>query len=202
MSNCPFGVSPVNYPDPDQRSELNHTILCNFGRGNQRIREGIPVPNSLREEAAFISICASNGSLKCHRVLISTTPSFGDKVVCWYVAYMCRPRLIVSAIECWFLPRLVLDKVVCWHVSYMCRPRLIVNAVWKTVYIQVRYMVLDSNLGSETTDDGSWFRIWMILGKKEYRSTFTVDCAIGIFQWFVTFILHCCWILHHWLFAV
>ena len=31
-------------------------------------------------EATFINICISNGSLKCHRVLIATTPSFGDKV--------------------------------------------------------------------------------------------------------------------------
>ena len=39
--------------------------------------EGIPLPNSLREEAAFMSVCASNGSLKCHGVLILryTTPS-------------------------------------------------------------------------------------------------------------------------------
>ena len=30
----------------------------------------------------FINICISSGSLKCHSVLISTTPSFGDKVIC------------------------------------------------------------------------------------------------------------------------
>ena len=71
-------------PSSHQRSELSHTILCNFVRGNQRIRKGISIPNSLREEAVFISICASNGSLKSHRVPISTTPSFGDKVICWY----------------------------------------------------------------------------------------------------------------------
>ena len=43
--------------------------------------------NSLREEAAYISICASNGSLKYHRVLISTRPSFGDMVICWYTGF-------------------------------------------------------------------------------------------------------------------
>ena len=35
----------------------------------------------------FINICIGNGSLKCHRVLISTTPSFGDKVICWYTGF-------------------------------------------------------------------------------------------------------------------
>ena len=35
------------------------------------------------EEATFINICICNGSLKCHRVLIFSTPSFGDKVICW-----------------------------------------------------------------------------------------------------------------------
>ena len=39
------------------------------------------------EEATFINICIGNGSLKCHRVLISTTPSFGDKVICWYTGF-------------------------------------------------------------------------------------------------------------------
>ena len=45
------------------------------------------MPDSLGEEATFINICISNGSLKCHRVLISTTPSFGDKVICWYTGF-------------------------------------------------------------------------------------------------------------------
>ena len=49
--------------------------------------EGIPIPDSLGEEATFINICIGNGSLKCHRVLISTTPSFGDKVICWYTVF-------------------------------------------------------------------------------------------------------------------
>ena len=41
----------------------------------------IPIPDSLGEEASLIKICINNGSLKCHRALISTTPSFGDKVI-------------------------------------------------------------------------------------------------------------------------
>ena len=65
-----------------QRSELSNTILCIFSRWNQRIGEGIPIPDSLGEATTFINICISNGSLKCHSVLISSTPSFGDKVIC------------------------------------------------------------------------------------------------------------------------
>ena len=70
-----------------QRSELSHTILCIFSGWDQRIVEGIPIPDSLGEEATFINICIGNGSLKCHRVLIPTTPSFGDKVICWYTGF-------------------------------------------------------------------------------------------------------------------
>ena len=66
-------------PSSHQRSELSNTILCIFSRLDQRIGEGIPIPDSLGEKATFINICISNGSLKCHRVLISTIPSFGDK---------------------------------------------------------------------------------------------------------------------------
>ena len=39
------------------------------------------------KEATFINICIGNGSLKCHRVLIPTTPSFGEKVICWYTGF-------------------------------------------------------------------------------------------------------------------
>ena len=66
-------------PSSHRRSELSNTILCIFSRRDQRIGEDIPIPNSLGKEATFINICISNGSLKCHRVLISTTPSFGDQ---------------------------------------------------------------------------------------------------------------------------
>ena len=74
-------------PSSHQRSELSNTILCIFSGWDQRIGEGIPIPDSLGEEATFINICIGNGSLKCHRVLISTTPSFGDKVICWYTGF-------------------------------------------------------------------------------------------------------------------
>ena len=74
-------------PSCHQRSELSNTILCIFSRWDQRIGEGIPISDSLREEATFINICISNGSLKCQRELISTKPSFGDKVICWYTGF-------------------------------------------------------------------------------------------------------------------
>ena len=61
-------------PSSHQRSELRNTILCIFSGWDQRIGEGIPVPDSLGEETTFINICIGNGSLKCQRVLISTTP--------------------------------------------------------------------------------------------------------------------------------
>ena len=74
-------------PSSHQRSEFSNTILCIFSGWDQRIGEGIPIPDSLGEEATFINICIGNGSLKCHRVLIPTTPSFGDKVICWYTGF-------------------------------------------------------------------------------------------------------------------
>ena len=74
-------------PSSHQRSELSNTILCIFSGWDQRIGEGIPIPDSLGEEATFINICIGIGSLKCHRVLIPTTPSFGDKVICWYTGF-------------------------------------------------------------------------------------------------------------------
>ena len=74
-------------PSSHQRSELSNTILCIFSGWDQKIGEGIPIPDSLGEEATFINICTGNESLKCHRVLIPTTPSFGDKVICWYTGF-------------------------------------------------------------------------------------------------------------------
>ena len=56
-------------PISHQRSELSSTVLCIFSRRDQRIGEGIPILVSLGEEATFINIRISNGSLKCHRFL-------------------------------------------------------------------------------------------------------------------------------------
>ena len=74
-------------PSSHQRSESSNTILCNFSRWVQRIGEDIPIPDSLGEEVTFINICISNGDLKCLWVLISTTPSIGNKVLCWYTGF-------------------------------------------------------------------------------------------------------------------
>ena len=74
-------------PSSHQRSELSNTILYIFSGWDQRIGEGIPIPDSLGEKTTFINICIGNGSLKCHRVLVSTTPRFGDKVICWYTGF-------------------------------------------------------------------------------------------------------------------
>ena len=86
-NHSPGPVIKELVPSSHQSSELSNKILCIFSGWDQRIREGIPIPHSLGEEATFINICIGNGSLKCHRVLISTTPSFGDKVICWYTGF-------------------------------------------------------------------------------------------------------------------
>ena len=41
------------FPSSHQGSECSNTILCSFKRWDQRIREGIPIPDSLREEATL-----------------------------------------------------------------------------------------------------------------------------------------------------
>ena len=43
-------------PSSHQRSELSNTILCIFSRWDQRIGEGIPIPDSLGKEATFINV--------------------------------------------------------------------------------------------------------------------------------------------------
>ena len=78
-------------PSSYQRSELSNTILCIFSSWDQRIEEGIPIPDSLGEEATFINICISNGNLKCHRLQISTTPSFGIRSSVGTLALPLRP---------------------------------------------------------------------------------------------------------------
>ena len=40
-------------PSSHHRSELSNTILCIFSRWDQRIGEGIPIPDSPGEEATF-----------------------------------------------------------------------------------------------------------------------------------------------------
>ena len=45
-------------PSSHQRSELSNTILCIFSEWDQRIGEGIPIPDSLWEETTFIKVLA------------------------------------------------------------------------------------------------------------------------------------------------
>ena len=63
-------------PSFHKRSEFRYTVVRQFSRGNQEIREVIPDPDSLRKEPKFIGVCTSRGCLKCHSVFISATPVF------------------------------------------------------------------------------------------------------------------------------
>ena len=74
-------------PSSHQRSEFNNTILCIFSRWDQSIGEDNPIADFVGEEATFINIYISNGGLKCLCVLISSMPSFGNKVICWYTDF-------------------------------------------------------------------------------------------------------------------
>ena len=63
------------------RGELRHTVILQFIRRTKRFREVIPVPDSLGEEAILIDIFTSRAYLKGKGVLISATPSLGEKVI-------------------------------------------------------------------------------------------------------------------------
>ena len=123
-------------PSSHQRSELSNTILCIFSGWYQRIGEGIPIPDSLGEEATFINICIGNGSLKCHRVLIPTTPSFGDKVIGLRFKYTTKfslPKIacpaivyveIVAVIDPFFVGVCPWIKVYRYNPTEICQQRL------------------------------------------------------------------------------
>ena len=55
------------------------TIIWHFSSRKQRVREVIPVPDSLGKETTFIGPYTSRWKLKCLGVTISTTPSLWDK---------------------------------------------------------------------------------------------------------------------------
>ena len=61
---------------------LDYAIVRQFSRGDEWIREGIPVPDCLGKEAFLIGILTSRGNLKDQLVLISATPVLWDKVIC------------------------------------------------------------------------------------------------------------------------
>ena len=46
-------------PGSHKRCELGHTVIRHFSRGDQRIREVIPVPDSRWEETTFVRFFAS-----------------------------------------------------------------------------------------------------------------------------------------------
>ena len=107
-------------PSSHQRSELSNTI---FSGWDQRIGEGIPIPDSLGEEATFINICIGNGSLKCHRGQVDTfildfekafdTPphellksklfsyGIGGKTLKWIDSFLCfrQQRVVVNGVK-------------------------------------------------------------------------------------------------------
>ena len=72
-----FLLSNSNKTSNNPESELAKLVNKGGGEGT--------LPISLGKEA--INICISNGGLKCLWVLISTTPSFGNKVICWYTGF-------------------------------------------------------------------------------------------------------------------
>ena len=60
--------------------------LDTLSSDSQRFREVIPFPDSLGEEAVLIETFNSRGYLKGQGVLISATPSPGNKVIkCMYL---------------------------------------------------------------------------------------------------------------------
>ena len=74
-------------PGFHNRCELEHEIIRHLRRGNQRIREVIQVPDSIRKDTTFIVFLDSRGYLKFHWKLISATPNLGDLVICRYSGF-------------------------------------------------------------------------------------------------------------------
>ena len=69
-------------PSSHKGSKFRYTIVRQFSRGDERIREDIPVPDSLGKETFLVGIFTSSGNLKDQLVLISATPVLWDKVIC------------------------------------------------------------------------------------------------------------------------
>ena len=46
-------------PGSHKKCELGHTVIRHFSRGDKRIREVIPVPDSLWKETTFVRFVAS-----------------------------------------------------------------------------------------------------------------------------------------------
>ena len=69
-------------PSSHKGSKFRYTIVRQFRRGDERIREDIPVPDTLGKETFLVGIYISRGNLKDQRVLISAAPVLWDKVIC------------------------------------------------------------------------------------------------------------------------
>ena len=60
--------------------------LDTLSSDSQRFREVIPFPDSLGEEAVLLETFSNKGYLKGQGVLVSVTPSLGNKVImCMYL---------------------------------------------------------------------------------------------------------------------
>ena len=59
-----------------------------------------------------LNICISNGGLKCISVLISTTPSFENKVICWYSGFTFETFIqqYQSIVFSWGIPILTVQE--------------------------------------------------------------------------------------------
>ena len=132
-------------PSSHQRSELSNTILCIFSGWDQRIGEGIPIPDSLGEEVTFINICIGNGSLECHRVLIPTTPSFGDKVICWYTGFTFKTLYsnisLLSFLLSWGIPILIVQECQSYSQFHNCN---YLSQIWQRAF--ARFLILPREL--------------------------------------------------------
>ena len=51
-------------PSSHKGSKFRYTIVRQFSRGDERIREDIPVPDSLGKETFLVGIFTSSGNLK------------------------------------------------------------------------------------------------------------------------------------------
>ena len=71
----------------DREGELRYTIVLQFRGRKQGFREVIPIPDSLGEEAILIDIFTGGKNLEGQGMLISATPSLGNKVICRYPGF-------------------------------------------------------------------------------------------------------------------
>ena len=66
---------------------MNLDTLSSDSSGEEIRDSGRSFPDSLGEEAILIDIFTDRGYLKGQGVLISATPSLGNKFICWYLGF-------------------------------------------------------------------------------------------------------------------